>query len=49
MKIIVKDTLRDAMEYAQNKIDNLSDTYDFNQWESLTHASLELERQRKAK
>lgn len=49
MKITVKDTLRDAMEYAQNKIDNLAETYDFNQWYHLTQASIELERQRKAK
>ena len=49
MKIIVKDTLRDAMEYAQNKIDILAPTYDLTQWESLVQASLELERQRKAK
>lgn len=49
MKIIVKDTLRDAMEYAQDKIDNLADTYNYKQWYQLSQASLELERQRKAK
>lgn len=49
MKITVKDTLRDAMEYAQGKIDNLADTYDYTQWYHLSHASLELERQRLAK
>ena len=49
MKIIVRDTLRDTMEYAQNKIDNLADTYDFKQWYHLSQASIELERQRLAK
>lgn len=49
MKITVKDTLRDAMEYAQDKIDNLAETYNYNQWYHLSQASLELERQRLAK
>lgn len=49
MKITVKDTLRDAMEYAQGKIDYLADTYDYKQWCHLSQASLELERQRLAK
>ena len=49
MKITVKDTLRDAMEYAQGKIDYLADTYNYKQWQHLSQASLELERQRLAK
>lgn len=49
MKITVKDPLRDAMVYAQNKIDYLAPTYNRDQWYHLSQASLELERQRTAK